>query len=86
MNDDINSLPVKYNYLDLRFHSHMFTNFDYEDTETWMRSVFIEESCAIADYSTPDIYLAFRRQYEEFVGKWNDECERAIEREFKRMR
>jgi hypothetical protein len=79
----MNSNEFKYTYLDLRFHSHMFEAADFRGenaTLEFFRHVLNEERYAIEDYLVDEIYEAFRRQYEEFVGKWNDTCSEAFER------
>ena len=80
----MNNNEFKYTYLDLRFHSHMFDFADFKRGENhvleFFRHVLNEERYAIEDYSVKDVYEALRRQYEEFVGTWNETCERAFER------
>ena len=79
----MNSNEFKYTYLDLRFHPHMFEADDFRGenkTLEFFRHVLNEERYAIEDYLVDDIYEAFRRQYEEFVGKWDDTCGEAFER------
>ena len=77
-----NTLVKNYNYLDLRFHSYMFDIF-YEYSgenarEDFFRHIVIEEKHVLEDYGDADIYEALRRQYEEFVGVWDEGCERAF--------
>lgn len=77
----MNNNEYKYTYLDLRFHAHMFEAVDFRGengTLEFFRHVLNEERYAIEDYSESDIYEALRRQYEEFVGTWNEECEIAF--------
>lgn len=79
----MNNNEYKYTYLDLRFHPHMFNATDFRgenSTLEFFRHVLNEERYAIEDYSVKDVYEALRRQYEEFVGTWNDKCERAFNR------
>lgn len=79
----MNDSKYKYTYLDLRFHSHMFEAADFcgeNATLEFFRHVLNKERYAIEDYSESDIYEALRRQYEEFVGTWNEKCEHAFER------
>lgn len=79
----MNSNEYKYTYLDLRFHPYMFNFSDYcgeNRTLEFFRHILNEEKYAIEDYSGADIYEALRRQYEEFVGKWDEKCERVFHR------
>lgn len=64
-----------YTYIDLRLHSHMFNVNDYSSVRDFFRSMFTEERYALEDKEDSDIYEACRRQWEEFVGDWNEECE-----------
>lgn len=80
----MNSLPFKYNYLDLRFHSYMFEYEDFRKNEwpqvAFFRYVLNENRGAIEDYSDAEIHDALKRQFREFVGNWDNDCERAFER------
>ena len=79
----MNNNEFKYTYLDLRFHPYMFEAFDSRgenSTLEFFRHVLNEERYAIEDYTVEDVYKALRRQYEEFVGTWDEKCERAFNR------
>lgn len=77
-------MKKEYTYLDLRFHSYMFEYDEFRRDENptlaFTRYVLGEERYAIEDCSEEDVYEAFRRQYEEFVGKWTEANERAFNR------
>ena len=77
----MNNSEYKYTYLDLRFHAYMYEAVDFRGengTLDFFRHVFNEERHVIEDYSIEDVYEALRRQYEEFVGTWNEKCEYAF--------
>lgn len=79
----MNNNEFKYTYLDLRFHPYMFEAFDSRGENPvleFFRHVLNEERYAIEDYTVEDVYKALRRQYEEFVGTWDEKCERAFNR------
>jgi hypothetical protein len=50
------------------------------------RNVLTNERYAIEDFSEDDVYEAFRRQFEQFVGKWTDDNERAFNRVYQAIR
>lgn len=68
-------MDKKYTYIDLRLHSYMFNADDFDSTREFFRHIFNEEHHSLEDYSDEDIYEGFRRQYEEWVGTWTNECE-----------
>jgi hypothetical protein len=74
----------QYTYLDLRFHPYMFEFDEYYRDENpiliFTRNVLTNERYAIEDFSEDDVYEAFRRQFEQFVGTWTDNNERAFNR------
>ena len=79
----MNNNEFKYTYLDLRFHAYMFEAVDFRGetgTLEFFRHVLNGERYAIEDYTVEDVHEALRRQYEEFVGTWNEKCERAFNR------
>ena len=84
-NNNMCKLPLVYNYLDLRFHSYMFEYHDFvgrnEDPHVaFFRNIFNDERYTIEEYSDASIHEALKRQYEEFVGTWDEECEKAFNR------
>lgn len=72
-------MQMKYNYIDLRLHSYMFEHADFDNVRSFFRHIFTTERFALEDYEDNDIYEALRRQYEEFVGSWTNECENAFQ-------
>lgn len=80
----MNTLPNRYNYLDLRFHSYMYEYHDFRRNESpliaFFRYVLNEERETIEDYSDKDVHDALKRQFNDFVSRWDDDCERAFER------
>ena len=85
VNNNMCELPLMYNYLDLRFHSYMFEYHDFigrdEDPRVaFFRYIFNDERHVLEDYSDASIHEALKRQYEQFVGTWNEECEKAFDR------
>ena len=79
-----NNNKYRYTYLDLRFHSYMFEFDEYRRDENpiliFTRNVLTNERYAIEDFSEDDVYEAFRRQYEEVIGRWTEANERAFNR------
>lgn len=69
----------KYTYIDLRLHSYMFNYHDFDNLKSFFRHIFVTERYALEDYEDIDIYEAFRRQYEEFCGRWSEECENVFQ-------
>lgn len=68
-----------YNYIDLRLHPYMYDYHDYNNVKAFLYHVISEERDMISDYSEELIHEAIRRQYEQFVGKWTNECEMAAQ-------
>lgn len=64
-----------YTYVDLRFHSHMFTVNDYSSLRDFFRNMMNEERYALEDIEDSDIYEGCKRQWEEIVGEWTEKCE-----------
>ena len=85
VNNNMCKLPLEYNYLDLRFHSYMFDYHDFVGRDenpnvAFFRNIFNDERYTIEDYTDTSIYDALKRQYEEFVGEWDEACEKAFDR------
>lgn len=85
VNNNMCKLPLSYNYLDLRFHSYMFEYHDFVGRNenphvAFFRNIFNDERYVIEEYSDASIHEALKRQYEEFVGTWDEECEKAFNR------
>ena len=85
VNNNMCKLPLVYNYLDLRFHPYMFeyddfTGRDEDPHVAFFRYIFNDERYSIENYTDTSIYDALKRQYEEFVGEWDEECEKAFDR------
>lgn len=77
------ALVKQYNLIDLRIHPYMYTFHDYVGENAkleFFRHIMTEEKHVLTDFQDGDIYEAFRRQYEEFVGAWDKNCERAFNR------
>lgn len=68
-------MEKEYTYADLRLHSYMFNADDFASTRDFFRYIFTEERHSLEDCSDEEIYEAFRRQYEGWVGTWTNECE-----------
>lgn len=71
-------VPRTYNFIEMRLHPHMFNYYDYANTGAFIRRVLDMEREMLRDYSREEIRRAFKRQYEEWVGTWQDKWSKMI--------
>lgn len=70
--------PRMYNFIEMRLHPHMFNYHDYANIGAFIRRVLDMEREMLRDYSREEIRRAFKRQYEEWVGTWDEEWSKMI--------
>lgn len=71
-------VPRTYNFIEMRLHPHMFNYHDYANTSAFIRRVLDMERGMLQDYSREEIRQAFKRQFEEWVGTWQDKWSKMI--------
>lgn len=71
-------MDKKYTYVDLKIHSYMFNKNDFGSIEEFFEYIFRQERYSLEEVSAADMLEGFVRQYEDWVGRWTAEVNKAF--------
>lgn len=71
-------LEKEYTYIDLCIHPYMFK--DFEDVHEMLLTILRDNYHQFKDYEYEDIVEAMRRQFNGWIGPWNNGLEVLFER------
>lgn len=71
-------MDKKYTYVDLKIHSYMFNKNDFDSIEDFFEYIFEQERYNLEEVSNADMLEGFVRQYEDWVGPWTAEINKAF--------